>query len=121
MRGVATCCLLDSPLVNSSKLISCTAVGDVYPTASVTGLDLSPIQPNYVPENVHFFVDDFEEEWVDDEDKFDFIHVRHTIHSIRDRPTLLRRIFKYAYCFPLISPSSPRSTNELTKSSPPTT
>ncbi|KAL1872647.1 hypothetical protein VTK73DRAFT_1408 [Phialemonium thermophilum] len=70
-------------------------MGDAYPATSFTGIDLSPIQPNYVPENVHFFIDDFEEEWVDPEDKFDYIHVRHTLHSVRDRGALLGRIFKH--------------------------
>jgi hypothetical protein len=69
-------------------------VGDKYPEAQITGIDLSPIQPNFVPENVHFFVDDFEEEWVDPENKYDYIHVRHTIHSVRDRMLFLQRILR---------------------------
>jgi SAM-dependent methyltransferase len=72
-----------------------TIVGELFPNATVTGLDLSPIQPNYVPENVHFFVDDFEMDWIDDENTFDFIHIRHTIHSVRDRAALLRRAYKH--------------------------
>jgi SAM-dependent methyltransferase len=40
---------------------------------------------------VHFFVDDFEESWLDPPRTYDFIHIRHTIHSIRDLPSLLRR------------------------------
>ena len=68
------------------------AVGDKYPNTKITGIDLSPIQPNFVPENVHFFVDDFEEDWIDPENKYDFIHVRHVMHSVRDRDALYRRI-----------------------------
>lgn len=74
-----------------------TTVGDKYPNTTITGIDLSPIQPNFVPENVHFFVDDFEEEWVDPEDKYDYIHIRHTLHSVRDLPTLLSRVMRYAF------------------------
>ncbi|KAK4039083.1 S-adenosyl-L-methionine-dependent methyltransferase [Parachaetomium inaequale] len=66
-------------------------LGDKYPNTTITGIDLSPIQPTFVPENVHFFVDDFEEEWVDPEDKYDFIHLRHTLHSVQDPPALLDR------------------------------
>ena len=33
-------------------------MGDRYPTATIRGFDLSPIQPDHVPENVHFYVDD---------------------------------------------------------------
>ncbi|KAK3682339.1 S-adenosyl-L-methionine-dependent methyltransferase [Podospora appendiculata] len=70
-------------------------LGDKYPQAHITGLDLSPIQPNFVPENVHFFVDDFEEEWVDPENKYDFIHIRHTAHSVKDRKLLLQRALRH--------------------------
>ena len=35
-------------------------VGDEYPEAEVTGIDLSPMQPNWVPPNVKFMVDDAE-------------------------------------------------------------
>jgi ubiquinone/menaquinone biosynthesis C-methylase UbiE len=70
------------------------AVGDLFPGARIEGVDLSPIQPEYVPENVHFFVDDFEEEWAFEDACFDFIHVRHTVHSIRNRQLLLHRAYR---------------------------
>ncbi|KXX75400.1 Phosphoethanolamine N-methyltransferase 1 [Madurella mycetomatis] len=70
-------------------------LGDKYPKTRFTGIDLSPIQPNMVPENVHFFVDDFEEDWVDPENKYDFIHIRHTLHSVRDLRTLLKRVMRH--------------------------
>ncbi|KAK3384631.1 S-adenosyl-L-methionine-dependent methyltransferase [Lasiosphaeria ovina] len=66
-------------------------LGDKYPAAEITGIDLSPIQPNYVPENVHFFVDDFEEEWLDPENKYDYIHVRYVVHSVRDMKGLIQK------------------------------
>lgn len=81
-------------------------VGDKYPNATITGIDLSPIQPTFVPENVHFFVDDFEEEWVDPDNKFDFIHLRHTLHSVQDPKALFRRALRYAPPFLLFPPSS---------------
>lgn len=70
-------------------------LSDKYPTATVRGCDLSPIQPNWLPENCYFAIDDFEDEWVYPENTFDYIHVRHTIHSIKDRRTLLQRIFRH--------------------------
>ncbi|KAK4145571.1 S-adenosyl-L-methionine-dependent methyltransferase [Dichotomopilus funicola] len=70
-------------------------LGDMYPNATFTGIDLSPIQPTYVPENVHFFVDDFEEEWVDPEDKYDLIHIRQALHSVRDPKRLVERAFRH--------------------------
>ncbi|KAK4201557.1 S-adenosyl-L-methionine-dependent methyltransferase [Triangularia verruculosa] len=70
-------------------------LGDKYPNTTVTGIDLSPIQPNYVPENVHFFVDDFDEDWVDPDNKFDFIHMRNVMHSVTDTKALLSRVMRH--------------------------
>lgn len=36
------------------------AVGDLFDSASILGVDLSPIQPEWVPPNVRFMVDDVE-------------------------------------------------------------
>ena len=36
---------------------------DRYPSALVTGTDLSPIQPSWVPPNCKFEIDDAEREW----------------------------------------------------------
>jgi hypothetical protein len=44
---------------------------------------------------VHFFVDDFEEDWLDDPSSFDFIHIRHTLHSVRSRSALLARCYAH--------------------------
>lgn len=46
-----------------------------YPSASVLGTDLSPIQPTYVPPNCRFEVDDVEDDWTYS-DSFDYIHGR---------------------------------------------
>ncbi|KAK4458068.1 Phosphoethanolamine N-methyltransferase [Cladorrhinum samala] len=70
-------------------------LGDKYPDATFTGIDLSPIQPNLVPENVHFFIDDFEEEWVDPVNKYDYIHVRHTLHSVQNPQLLFQRAMQH--------------------------
>ncbi|KAK1479787.1 methyltransferase domain-containing protein [Colletotrichum tamarilloi] len=37
-----------------------TEMGDFFPNAEVTGIDLSPIQPSWVPPNVKVEVDDVE-------------------------------------------------------------
>ncbi|KAK1718293.1 S-adenosyl-L-methionine-dependent methyltransferase [Colletotrichum lupini] len=52
----------DSP----SKIIDSGTgtVGDHNPSAEVTGVDLSPIQPSWVPSDVRFFVDDVEDDWL---------------------------------------------------------
>jgi ubiquinone/menaquinone biosynthesis C-methylase UbiE len=50
-------------------------VGDAMPSAKITGVDLSPIQPVWLPPNVEFIVDDVEDEWTDACD-FDYVHSR---------------------------------------------
>jgi len=59
-------------------------------------MDLSAIQPSSVPPRVQFFVDDIEHAngWDFPAEHFDYIHIRATLHSIRDRPALMARIFK---------------------------
>ncbi|KOS19876.1 hypothetical protein ESCO_005634 [Escovopsis weberi] len=52
-------------------------MADEYLGSTVYGVDLSPIQPEWVPNNCRFFVDDYEDRWTYAEDeKFDFIHGR---------------------------------------------
>ena len=75
--------------------------GDKFPHADVLGNDLSPIQPRWVPPNVHFEVDDVEAEWTYTK-KFDFIHCRTMSACIRDWPALVRRCKEFTvpggYC-----------------------
>ncbi|TDZ15455.1 Secondary metabolism regulator LAE1 [Colletotrichum orbiculare MAFF 240422] len=70
-------------------------MADRYPSASVLGVDLSPIQPDWVPPNVRFEVDDVEAEWVHPPDHFDYIHSRHTVMAIKDWPRLLQRSMEH--------------------------
>ena len=49
-------------------------IADKYPEALVTGVDLSPIQPNWVPPNVKFEIDDVEDTWTWPKDHFDLVH-----------------------------------------------
>ncbi|KXH52526.1 TAM domain methyltransferase [Colletotrichum salicis] len=56
-------------------------VGDNYPEAEIDGIDLSPIQPGFVPPNVKFLVDDAEAEWLYPDNSIDFIHLRQGIKA----------------------------------------
>jgi SAM-dependent methyltransferase len=67
--------------------------GDKYPKAQVLGIDLSPIQPVFVPPNVKFEVDDLEEPW-DFLYKFDFIYSRMMIGSFVDIPRFVEQSFE---------------------------
>ncbi|KAK1715242.1 methyltransferase [Colletotrichum lupini] len=69
-------------------------MGDEYPEAEVTGIDLSPIQPPYVPANVAFIVDDAEAEWLHPENSLDYVHVRNMGAAIKDWEKLLAQAFR---------------------------
>ncbi|KAH0611894.1 uncharacterized protein H6S33_009946 [Morchella sextelata] len=66
-----------------------------YPSAEVIGTDLSPIQPSWVPPNVHFQIDDAESDWTWEENSFDFIHLRHLSGAIKDWQKLMEQAFKF--------------------------
>lgn len=95
-------------------------MADTYPDANVLGIDLSPTQPDWVPPNVKFEVDDFREEWYVSsrkdhdlkhmsispppqttltlqtfrtfgENRFDYVHGRCLIGSLENEPELLRQ------------------------------
>jgi SAM-dependent methyltransferase len=67
---------------------------DEFPGAIVIGTDLSPIQPGFVPPNVKFYVDDFEQEWEFQEvGKFDFIHWRSLSGSTNNWGKLYKQAF----------------------------
>ncbi|KAH6714744.1 S-adenosyl-L-methionine-dependent methyltransferase [Leptodontidium sp. MPI-SDFR-AT-0119] len=65
---------------------------DEHPEAQVVGVDLSPTQPNMVPPNLSFQIDDLEDTWVFSH-KFDFIYTRMLVGSFANWP----RFFEQAY------------------------
>jgi len=66
----------------------------------VLGVDLSPIQPPYIPVNCSFRVDNVEVDWIEGE-TYDFIHVRAMTLAIKDWPRLIERAFQEANPHPL--------------------
>ncbi|KAK3345792.1 S-adenosyl-L-methionine-dependent methyltransferase [Lasiosphaeria hispida] len=67
-------------------------VADMYPGAEVTGVDLSPIQPEWTPPNVRFLVDDMEDTWLAG-DRFDFVHLRNVVPILKSPVAVLKNIF----------------------------
>lgn len=58
------------------------------------GINLSPIQSNWLPPNVRF-LDDVESPWLYQRNHFDYIHSRHTVMAIRDWTQLFRRAHEH--------------------------
>lgn len=70
-------------------------VADEIPNSSVYGIDLSPIQPEWVPNNCHFHVDDYEDQWTFREDeKFDYIHGRSLCGTSGDWPRFYSQVME---------------------------
>ncbi|GKT51224.1 secondary metabolism regulator LAE1 [Colletotrichum spaethianum] len=94
--------LHSAPLENPQKILDVGTgtgiwaidMGDEYPEADVIGTDLSPIQPDFVPPNVQFFVDDAEVEWVYPDNSFDYVHLRNMAPSIKKWPELFAEAYR---------------------------
>ncbi|KAI9711588.1 MAG: hypothetical protein M1820_002153 [Bogoriella megaspora] len=69
-------------------------MADEYPSARVTGTDLSPIQPDFVPPNCSFEIDDVTLEWTFPDDRFDFIHIREMFGCIPDWDFFLQQAWR---------------------------
>jgi hypothetical protein len=69
------------------------AVADLYPAAEVIGVDLSPIQPTWIPPNLKFIIDDIEDTWIHG-GGFDLIHIRFVACVIKDISGLFSKCFE---------------------------
>ncbi|KXJ88590.1 S-adenosyl-L-methionine-dependent methyltransferase [Microdochium bolleyi] len=69
-------------------------MGDKYPNAKFLGIDISPIQPTLVPQNVKFLVADIEQDLDVDKSCYDYLHIRHTIHAIKDKSKLIKDVYR---------------------------
>ncbi|KAK3346883.1 S-adenosyl-L-methionine-dependent methyltransferase [Lasiosphaeria hispida] len=67
-------------------------IGDVFPCAEILGNDLSAIQPQWVPPNVKFEVDDVESEWTHSA-PFDYIFCRYMFACILNWPKLVKNVY----------------------------
>ncbi|KAL6159505.1 hypothetical protein ACJQWK_05816 [Exserohilum turcicum] len=92
-----------APLHHPHAILDCgTGTGiwaidmaDQYPEATVTGTDLSPIQPEWVPPNCHFEIDDVSLEWTFPPDHFDFVHIRELFGCIPDWDFFFAQAFRH--------------------------
>ncbi|CBF73551.1 hypothetical protein AN7933.2 [Aspergillus nidulans FGSC A4] len=67
---------------------------DQHPSVNVIGMDLSPIQPSWVPQNLKFEIDDYEKQWTWAQN-FDFIHGRMLSGSIANEKNLFRQAYEF--------------------------
>jgi len=67
---------------------------DQFPSASVVGTDISPIQPTWVPPNLKFEIEDATKEWTFAENHFDFIYMRYLFGAIADWNALLKQAYR---------------------------
>ena len=72
-----------------------TLVSVEFPLAQIVGVDLSPMQPELVPENVKFLVGDIEHDIGGDDNSYDFVFCRHTVEYVVNVPQLLAQIYRY--------------------------
>lgn len=69
-------------------------IAEVYPSATVIGTDISPVQPRWVPPNLTFEIDDIEEEWLYKSNAYDLVNCRFNFIAIKDWPAMLRQAMR---------------------------
>ncbi|KAK4161728.1 S-adenosyl-L-methionine-dependent methyltransferase [Cladorrhinum sp. PSN259] len=67
---------------------------DEHPEAEVLGVDLAPVQPQVIPPNLMFEVDDLEQPW-NFTQHFDYIHCQLMIGAFQDWPKFFRQSHEF--------------------------
>lgn len=70
-------------------------MADKFPSATVTGVDIAPTMPNWVPPNVKFEIEDVEGDWLFRKNSFDFIFGRELLMAIQDWPRLIQQAYDH--------------------------
>jgi hypothetical protein len=78
-------------------------MADAHSSAVITGTDLSPIQPSWIPPNCQFEIDDYNKDW-EYENAYDLIHTRELLGSIPNWVDFFKKAYKYV--IPLFLPLS---------------
>ncbi|KAH8174647.1 methyltransferase domain-containing protein [Sarocladium implicatum] len=72
----------------------CIDFGDDHPDCEVIGTDLSPIQPDWIPPNVKFEIDDYTQPWTFEDNSLDYVHLRWLVGTITDWTELFRQAYR---------------------------
>ncbi|KAM0548531.1 hypothetical protein ACHAPJ_009854 [Fusarium lateritium] len=70
-------------------------MADEHPSAEVIGTDISAVQPDFVPTNCIFQIDDAQLDWTFKKDHFDFIHLRYLYGAIDDWKKLYHQAYAH--------------------------
>lgn len=71
-------------------------MGELFPGCEVHGTDLSAIQPDIVPDNVRFIIDDAsEDDWLYPPGTFDYVHTRVLLGCFEDFREIIRKGLRY--------------------------
>ncbi|RKK18861.1 hypothetical protein BFJ65_g9152 [Fusarium oxysporum f. sp. cepae] len=81
-------------VINGQAGIWAIEFADNFPNVSVIGTDLAPIQPNWIPPNLEFQIDDCTQEWTFQPDSLDYVHMRWLVGSIADWTALFQEAYK---------------------------
>ncbi|KUJ21593.1 S-adenosyl-L-methionine-dependent methyltransferase [Mollisia scopiformis] len=69
-------------------------MADIFPAATIKGVDLSPIQPSWIPPNCIFEIDDVTLPWTFHEESYDLVHIREMFGSIGDWDELFLQAYQ---------------------------
>ncbi|KAF5580677.1 demethylmenaquinone methyltransferase [Fusarium subglutinans] len=67
---------------------------DKYPGCEVIGTDISPIQPSWVPPNVKFEIEDFNQDWTFSPESFDYVHLRYLVGCVPNWDNIFEQAYK---------------------------
>jgi len=68
---------------------------DQFPSAEVIGVDLSPVQPSFVPPNCRFEIEDVIQPWTYPLNSFDYIHLRMMTGSIPNWTAFYKKVYQH--------------------------
>jgi len=92
--GLCTFKLLFPISFHIAELFYLRDIADKYPSSHVVGIDVSEMQPKFVPPNVEFLIDDFNASSYEERQKYDLIHGRQLLGSVANWPRLIEKCYR---------------------------